>query len=120
MSIAIKATKTKSIAPTLAANFNPSVVPLAIASNTLEPTFSIDTCESLENFSVCGYSILEITIAPGAAITEAANKCLANINRITGSLPPKYCIYDAITPPATVAIPPIITNKISERVILER
>ena len=28
-------------------------------------------------FSVSGYNILEITIAPGAAITDAVNKCFA-------------------------------------------
>ena len=116
--IAIRATNTSNIAPTLAANFSPSVVPLAIASSMLEPTFSIDTWESLENCSVCGHNILEITIAPGAAITEAANRCRAKSNRICGSSPPRYCIYEAITPPATVAIPPIITRRISERVIL--
>ena len=43
MIIAIIATNTRSIAATLAASLSPSVVPLAIASSTLEPTFSIDT-----------------------------------------------------------------------------
>ena len=40
LNIAINATKTKSIAPTLTANFKPSVVPLAIASKKLEPILS--------------------------------------------------------------------------------
>ena len=38
--IAITATKTNNIAPTLTAKRKPSVVPLAIASKTLEPIFS--------------------------------------------------------------------------------
>ena len=52
-------------------------------------------------------------IAPGAAIIEAANKCFANSKRATGSSPPKKEIYADNTPPATVAIPPIITKRIS-------
>ena len=55
----------------------PSVVPLAIASSKLLPILSEETLTSVLMSSVCGYRILEITIAPGAAITEAANKCFA-------------------------------------------
>ena len=87
--MAIKATKTNNIAATFAANFKPSVVPLAMASKIFEPIFSWETFTSVLISSVCGYSILEITIAPGAAITEAANKCLANCSLKTGSFPPK-------------------------------
>ncbi len=101
----------------MAASFKPSVVPIAIASSTLDPIFSEETSTSVLIFSCCGYNILEITIAPGAAITEAASRCLANSNLAMGSSPPKNPIYAAKTPPATVAIPPIITSKISERVI---
>ena len=76
-SIAIIAINTRSIAPTFTASLRPSVVPLAIASKILEPIFSLETDTIVLISSVCGNSILEITIAPGAAITDAANKCLA-------------------------------------------
>ena len=112
--MAINATKTSSIPPIVVASLIPSTVPLEIASSALDPILSIETLTSLFIDSVCGYKILAITIAPGAAMTEAANKCLANSKRITGSFPPKKPIYAARTPPATVAIPPIITSKISD------
>ena len=89
LNIAIKATKTSSIAPTFTASFSPSVVPFAIASRMFEPILSEDTVTSVLIFSVCGYNIFEITIAPGAAITEAASKCFANTSRRAGSSPPK-------------------------------
>ena len=120
MNIAIKATKTNNIAPTFTANFNPSVVPIAIASNMLDPIFSEETSTSALMTSVCGYNIFEITMAPGAAMTDAANKCFANNNLSTGSLPPKNPIYAARTAPATVAIPPIITKSISDLVIFSK
>ena len=75
--MAIKAINTKSIAPTLAANFKPSVVPFAIASNKFDPILSCETETSLLILSVWGNKILEITIAPGAAITDAVSRCFA-------------------------------------------
>ena len=59
---------------TLTASLSPSVVPLAIASKKLEPIFSVETCTFVLIGSVCGYNILEIIMAPGAAMTDAANK----------------------------------------------
>ena len=61
---------------------------------------------------------MDIKIAPGAAITEAVNRCLANSIFFMGSSPPRKAIYAANTPPATVAIPPTITSKISDLFIL--
>ena len=49
--IAIKAMNTKSMAPTLAANLIPSVVPFAMASKRFDPIFSLDTTISL--FTSC-------------------------------------------------------------------
>ncbi len=85
----MKAIKTNNIAATFAANFNPSVVPVAIASKILEPIFSLVTSISVLTDSVCGHNIFEMIMAPGAAITDAANKCFANSSLNTGSFPPK-------------------------------
>ena len=75
--MAIKAINTNSIAPTFAANFKPSVVPFAIASNKFAPILSWETETSVLTESVWGSNIFAITIAPGAAITDAVSKCLA-------------------------------------------
>ncbi len=69
----MKAMKTNNIAATFAANFKPSVVPVAMASKMLEPIFSLVTSTSVFTDSVCGHNIFEMIIAPGAAITDAAN-----------------------------------------------
>ena len=53
--------------------------------------------------------IFAIATAPGAAITDAANKFLVTFIFSIGSSPPRKPIYPAITEPAIVAIPPIIT-----------
>ena len=50
--IAINAIKTNNIAATFAANFKPSVVPVAIASKTFEPILSFVTSTSVFNYSV--------------------------------------------------------------------
>ena len=84
-----KAKKTKSIAPTFTAILIPSLVPTEIEDKKLSPILWLEISISETTFSVWGYIILEITIAPGAAITEAANKLLANSNFRTGSSPPK-------------------------------
>ena len=114
----MSATKTNNIPPMLAANFTPSSVPFAIASKGLLPTSCFETLVFFSIASVCGKRILAITMAPGAAITDAASKCLAKAKRSPGSSPPKNPIYAANTPPATVAMPPTITKSISERFIL--
>ena len=46
--------KTNNIAATLAANFKPSVVPVAMASKIFEPIFSFETSTAVSIFSVCG------------------------------------------------------------------
>ena len=76
--MAINAIKTNTIAPILTASLIPSIVPLEIASSMFEPASYSEIFISLFISSFWGISILEIRIAPGAAITEAVNKCLAN------------------------------------------
>ena len=78
------------------------------------------TSNFVSNFSFSGNNIFAATIAAGADIADAANKCLANIICWTGSSPPKKPIYAAKTPPAIVAIPPLIKHNISDMVILSK
>ena len=87
--IAIKATKTKSIAPTLRASFNPSVVPLASASRAFDPTDWSEISIFSSTDAVWGKMSFAMIIAPGAAITEAAMRWRAKDKRISGSDPPK-------------------------------
>ena len=53
-------------------------------------------------------------------MTDAVSKCFANSTFFMGSSPPRKAIYAAKTPPATVAIPPIITRRISDLFIFGR
>ena len=75
--MAINAINTNSIAAIFTASFKPSDVPIEIESNRLVPIFSLEIFTSLSIFSVSGNNIFEITIAPGAAITDAARRCFA-------------------------------------------
>ncbi|GIR50400.1 MAG: hypothetical protein CM15mP59_1420 [Flavobacteriaceae bacterium] len=71
------------------ASLMPSTVPFEIASRALEPMFCYRNTDFIVDLFGLWIEDFAITIAPGAAMTEAANKCLANSNRITGSSPPK-------------------------------
>ena len=65
------------MAPTFTAIFIPSLVPLVIAESKLVPVTSELISVFLATSSVCGNISLEITIAPGAAITDAIIKFFA-------------------------------------------
>ena len=77
------------MAPTFTAIFMPSEVPLEIAVRKLFPRRSLGIDTNSGIFSICGNIILAMTTAPGAAITDAANRLLANSKRWTGSFPPR-------------------------------
>ena len=79
--MAMNAKNTSSMAPTLAASFRPSVVPLAMASRKLLPTRSMLMSMRWSTGSVWGYSTLATTTAPGAAMTLAVSRCLAKNRR---------------------------------------
>ena len=64
-----------------------------------------------------GEKILAITIPAGAFIIEAVNSMVANFILSSGSDPPNSATYAAKTPPAMVAIPPVIRHINSEVVI---
>ena len=64
------------MAPMLTANLIPSIVPFEMASKIIDPSLKSEILISLSIFSSCGNNILEIKIAPGAAITEAVKRCL--------------------------------------------
>jgi len=76
---AISAINASSIAPILSASFSPSAAPAAAASIRLLAVFStsILTEPRVSGSPVSGTRIFAITSVAGAAITEAANKCLA-------------------------------------------
>ncbi len=112
--------KASNIAATFTASFTPSLVPFVMASSTLLPILSLLTSISWLIASVGGTSIFEKIMAAGAAITEAVSRCFANSSRSTGSSPPSMAMYAASTPPASVAIPPVITSRISDLLILSR
>ena len=78
-----------SIAATFTASFTPSTVPLEIASNALVPNLFFDTDKSSLISSVSGSTIFAKTIAAGALISEAVNKCFAKNIFCSGSSPPK-------------------------------
>ena len=80
------------MAATFAASFRPWVVPIDMASSTLLPSFSLETCTDLSISSVSGLRIFAIAIAPGAAITDALRRCFANSTVITGSPHPNIPI----------------------------
>ena len=72
------------------ANFNPSVVPLEMASKRLFPLSSITSRFASALFStVSGTINLAATIAAGAEMIDAVNKCFAKNSCCTGSSPPK-------------------------------
>ena len=106
-----------SIAAIFAANFSPSVAPFPRDSKTFPSVGSFkldDKFISLDAvLSVSGYIIFATTSAAGALIIDAAIRCPA-IPGIFSSIP----TYIAITPPATVANPPVIIAINSEFVIL--
>jgi uncharacterized protein YqeY len=52
-------------------------------------TFLPKQLNSEETEQIVHKIILEISIAPGAAITDAVSRCLANSTCLTGSSPPK-------------------------------
>ena len=107
------------MAPTFTANFTPCVVPLEIASNAFDPMLCFEISATSSNFSVSGIKILALIMAAGALSTDAVMRCLAKNNFPAASSPPKYPIYAASTPPAIVAIPPLIKHNNSLLVILE-
>ena len=108
------------MAPTFTANFTPSEVPFATASSTLAPIFSLLISILSLIFSFSGTRSFAATTAAGADITEAAKRCLANNTCSAGSSPPRNPMYAARTPPAIVAIPPVIKHIISLLVILSK
>gem|GEM_PF-6399780 len=71
--------KASSIAPMFSASFRPSAAPPAAASMMLEEVFStsIFTVPRVSGTWVSGTSSLEITSVAGAAMMEAASRCLA-------------------------------------------
>jgi len=93
--------------------FIPSLAPWEIASIILACSFLTSSLmvPLVSDSSVSGYTILDITSAPGAAIKLAAK-------RYEAGTPME--IYTAITPPAIHAILPVIEASNSERVIPER
>ena len=117
---AIRATKTSIIAATFTAIFIPSRVPLVIEVKRFSPITLELTSTLLFISSVWGNIIFEITIAPGAAITEATIRFFATSILWIGSSPPKNPIKAAKTLPATVAIPPVINTKYSDLFILSK
>ena len=117
---AISATKTRIIAATLTAIFIPSLVPFVIEVNRFSPITLELTSTLLFISSVWGNIIFEITIAPGAAITDATIKFLATSILWIGSSPPKNPMKAAKTLPATVAIPPVIKTKYSDLFIFSK
>ena len=116
----MKARKTRSMAPTLAAIFSPCQVPFEMESRAFSPTAPLPAITSSCTFSCCGYNILDMTTAPGAAITEAVRRCLAKSSLCAGSSPPRNPMYTAITPAAMVPMPATMMVMISERVIFSR
>ncbi len=80
------------MAATFAASLSPSPVPFEMASKTLLPIRSLEISMVSSISSVCGYNIFVITTAPGAAIIDAASRCLAKISLCTGSSPPRKLI----------------------------
>ena len=76
---AIRAMKANSIAPMFSASFRPSPAPAAAASMMLLEVFStsIFTLPRVSGSPVSGIRILAITSVAGAAMIEAASRCLA-------------------------------------------
>ena len=89
LAMAIKAINTSNMEATFTASLSPSTVPFEIESSILLPIFSLVTSTFELMASFCGISILDMITAPGAAMKDAANKCLANFNLSTGSSPPR-------------------------------
>ena len=83
------AINTNNIAPTLIANFNPSVVPLDIASRALVPILSFEMIKFSLICSVSGTKIFAATIAAGAEIIDAVSRCFAKKACCSGSSPPR-------------------------------
>jgi hypothetical protein len=96
-----------SIAPTLSARPRPSLAPRAAASIAFASvrSSSIRISPFVAGSSVSGYITFEIASAAGADITDAAIRCPAMSGKKAIRSPTKA----AITPPATVAKPPVIT-----------
>ena len=77
--IAIRATKASSIAAMLIASFMPSDAPAAAASMMFLLSFSMCTVTepAVSGVPVSGIRILAISSVAGAAMIDAARKCLA-------------------------------------------
>ena len=94
MANATSAMNTSNMAAMLIMSFTPVVVPAEMASRRLllgRPWFSMEAIRSVAG-SVCGQRILAMTIDPGAAITDAESKCVANKTFAAGSEPPSIPI----------------------------
>ena len=109
LSMASRARKAISIAPTLSASFIPSIAPAPAASSGLTQGRSISAraVPLVSGSPSSGNSSLLITSAIGAAITEAAMRWSAGTPNE---------MYTAITPAAIVPMPPTITECSSDPV----
>jgi hypothetical protein len=111
----MSAMNASSMAPTLNASVIPSPAPRAAASMTFTSgdSTSMSSDVAVSGSPVSGYMIFATTSAAGADMTDAARRCPAMSGKYATSIP----TYAAMTPPATVANPPVITAMSSDMVI---